>query len=119
MKEQLILFILTYIFVLLIYEFFIVRIAKKNKDNKSKKKPIEVRYVMNKYKLTMKDINYNQLLQLVALISSLDIAIVVSVMYLIDNFILKLLVGVVLMVVLIIVSYNIVGNFYRKKVDKK
>ena len=38
-------------------------------------------------------------------------------MFLINNFILEILVGVILMIVLILVSYNIVGKFYRKKVD--
>ena len=117
MKEEIVLFVLTYIFVFLIYQFFIVRTAKKNRNDKSKNKPIEVRYIMKKYNLTMKDVNYNQMLQLVALISSFDIALVVSIMFLINNFILEILVGVVLIVVLVLVSYNIVGKFYRKKVD--
>ena len=39
MKEEIILFILTYIFVLIIYETFIVRVAKKNRYNKDKKIP--------------------------------------------------------------------------------
>ena len=118
MKEELVLFVLTYLFVFIIYEIFIVRSAKKNKNDKKKKEPIEVRYIMKKYNLKMKDVNYNQLLQLVAIISSFDIALVVSIMFLIKNFILEILTGVVLIIVLILISYNIVGKFYRKKVDE-
>ena len=116
--KEVILFIMTYIFILVIYEIFIVRIAKKNHNNSKKNKPIEIRYIMKKYNLTMKDIDYDQLLQIVALVSSLDIAIVVSVMFLIKNFVLELLIGVILLILLIIISYSIIGNKYRKK-DRK
>ena len=45
--------------------------AKKNKD--VDKMPIEVKFLVSRYKLDMKKVNYNQLLQIIALVSSFDI----------------------------------------------
>ena len=70
MLEELILFLLCFLLVLLVYEIFIVRKARNSKD---KKHPMEVKYLINRYHLNMKKVNYPQLLQIVALVSSFDI----------------------------------------------
>ena len=81
--EELVLFGLTYVFILLIYEIFIVSKTKKRKaKGKAVKEPMEVKYLMNVYKLDMDKVNYNQLLQIISLVSSLDISLVVSLVYL-------------------------------------
>ena len=53
--EELILFILTYIFVFVIYQIFIVSPAKKRKKNnvKTDKELFEVKYLVSKYKLDL------------------------------------------------------------------
>lgn len=120
--QELILFFMCYVFVLIFYESFIVRKAKRYKAGKLSKKqmekykgPSEIVFLENKYKLDMDKINYNQLLQLVALISSFDISLVVSVMSLIDNFVLKLIVGFALIFLTLYGSYYLVYLFYKKK----
>ena len=112
--KNIILFILSYILVLFIYEVFIVKRAIKNKDDKDKKKPIEVRLLVKKYKIDLKKINYNKLLHIIALVSSLDIAIVASVIALLDNLVLQIIIGLVLGIVLIFVSYDFIGKKMRK-----
>jgi ABC-type bacteriocin/lantibiotic exporter with double-glycine peptidase domain len=116
--EELLLFFLTFLFVLCIYEFIIVRRAKKKEKKKTKKKdrePIEVTYLVKKYKLDLKKISYDQLLQIIALTSSFDIAIVVNTILFFDNTIIGILVGFVVTIVVILVSYHLVYLFYRKK----
>ena len=105
--EELLLFFLTFLFVLCIYEFVIIRRAKKKDKKKSKKKnrePIEVTYLVKKYKLDLEKISYNQLLQIVALTSSFDIAIVVTTILLFDNTIIGILIGFVVTIVVILIS---------------
>lgn len=116
--EQVILFILTFVVVFLAYEIFIVNKAKKNYKNKDKKFPIEVKYLIKKYGIDIKKINYFQLLQVVAIVSSLDITIIVTIMSLIDKFVFKILFVVVCIIPIILLSYSIVGKKYRKKMMK-
>ena len=84
--EELSLFLLSFVFVFLIYQFFIVRRAKKNHAKKGKKDPIEISYLVRKYHLDLKKVHYNQLLQIVALVSSFDISLVVSIILLLKTF---------------------------------
>ncbi len=120
--QEFILFIMCFCFVLLIYEIFIVTPAKKRKNSKnqkkgksSKKDPIEVRYLITRYHLDMNKISYPQLLQIVALVSSFDISLIVTLVLLLDSYLLQLLLAIVVSIPIILVSYHMVGKFYQKK----
>lgn len=115
--EELVLFGMTYLFVFIIYQIFIVNPAKKRKkkNNKTEKEMFEVRYLVTKYKLVLDKISYNQLIQMCALISSLDISIAVSIMTLTNNFLLEMLLGFGSIFILIFISYHMVYLFYKKK----
>ena len=114
--EDVVLFLLTFLFVLFIYRVFIA-IPKKRKKKKKKKykDPVEVVYLVNKYKLDLKRVKYNQLLWVVSIVSSFDIALIVTVIVSIKNFILEIVVGFVFMIAIIVVSYHLVYLFYKKK----
>lgn len=122
--EELGLFILSFIFVLLIYQIFIIRPAKKRKNNKSKgrkkkedtsKELFEIKYLQARYKFDMKKINYNQLLQICAITSSFDISFIVYLIGIINNFILRVLGGFIFTLGIIMLSYHLVYLFYKKK----
>lgn len=114
--EELILFLMCFLFMLIIYEIFIVSKAKKNfKNKKNHKEPIEIKYLVSKYRLDLKKVNYNQLLQIIALVSSLDISIIVTISLWFEGYLLQLLVALILAIVVILVSYHFVGYFYKKK----
>ena len=70
---------------------------------------------MIKYKLDLDKVNYNQLLQIVALVSSFDIALIGSLIMLVEDFFLSVVIGIIAIVVLIIVTYHLVYLFYKKK----
>lgn len=109
---EVIIFLLTFIVVFLIYELILVI---KYKKGKSDKRPVEVTYLLNRYNLNLKKVNYKKLLNIVSLVSSFDIAVVVTVMGLTDNFLLEILIGCFLTIILILSSYSIVGKIYQKK----
>lgn len=118
--EEIIMFILGFVFIFVIYQFIIVLPAKKSKEGKARgkkkdKEPTEVKYLVTKYKLDMKKVDYNQLLQIVALTSSFDISLTVSLILAVEDFFLAVVVGIVAIVVLIIGSYHLVYLFYKKK----
>jgi len=123
--EEFILFVMSFIFIFIIYEIFIVSPAKKRvrdkkknhkrKDKNKNKELFEIMYLKGRYRLNMEKINYNQLLQICAIVSSLDIALIVTIMGFIDNFILKILGALVFTVIVILLSYHLVYVFYKKK----
>ena len=117
--EEITLFFMTFVLVLIIYQLFIVGPAKRRRSGKNNKKVdkelFEIKYLEVRYKLNMNKIDYNQLLQICAITSSLDIAIMVSVVCIFDNVFIQLLVGFVSAIVLIIISYHLVYLFYKRK----
>ena len=115
--EELILFLMTYVFVFIIYQIFIISPAKKRKKNnvKSDKELFEIKYLVSKYKLDLDKISYNQLIQICALISSFDISVAVSVVALDNSFLIDMLLGFTTIFILIFISYHMVYLFYKKK----
>ena len=76
---------------------------------------MEVKYLINRYHLNMRKVDYPQLLQIVALVSSFDIAFIVSVVMFVDNYLWQILSVLILVLPVIFVSYHFVGSFYRKR----
>ena len=119
--EELILFILCFIFVFIIYQVFIIIPVKRNKNKKIKKKLkkgkeiYEIKYLQARYKIDLNKVNYNKLLNVCCFTSSFDIALIVSFMELIDNFFLKLIATMVFSVATILVSYHFVYLYLRRK----
>lgn len=114
--EEFILFGMTYLFVFIIYQIFVISPAKKRKKKNNKDKEIiEVKYLISRYKIDLDKISYNQLIQICALVSSFDISIAVGVMTLFNNFLLQMLLGFTTIFILIFISYHMVYLFYKKK----
>ena len=77
--RELVLFAISFIVVFLLYEIFVVRRAK---SKKKPKEPFEVTYLVGKYRLDLEKVNYKKLLRVISLVSSFDIALVVSIIVL-------------------------------------
>lgn len=110
--QEVVLFLMTYILIFFIYQIFIVRKAKRKN---SKKRPMEVNYLLSKYHLDLKKIDYKRLLLIVSLVSSLDISIIVTLVLIFDSYFVKFLVALLLVIPIIIVSYHFIGKYYQKK----
>lgn len=110
--EEFILFLMSFGVVYLVYQIFIIRKAKRRN---STKRPIEVTYLINKYHLDIKRINYKKLLQCISIVSSLDISLLVSIVFMFDNFIYQILLVILLVVPVILLSYHVVGIYYVRK----
>lgn len=110
--KEILLFLMTYVFVFLIYQIFIVN---KSKRKNSKKMPMEIKYLISVYKIDMNKINYKRLLLLISLVSSLDISIIVTLVLVFNSYFVKLIVALLITIPIIIFSYYLVGNYYKKK----
>lgn len=120
--EQVFYFIICYILTFLLYLIFVIlprlRYLKKKKNNKVKKErkePVEVRYLVTRYRLNLDKVDYKKLLMIISLVSSLDISIAVSVSLLVDAYFLQLTVAFLLLVPLIFISYHFIYKYYLKK----
>ena len=114
--EELVLILLTFIFVLIIYEVFIIAPIKKKRGlNSDYKEIIEIKYLIARYNLDLKKVDYNQLLQICGIVSSFDIALVVSLVAYVHGLVLELIVGFSSATIIILLSYHIVYLFYKKK----
>ena len=112
--QEIILFILTFLLLYLLYQIVFI-VPMKRKKKKKNTELLEVRYLKSRYPLDFKKIPENQLLQLCAIVSCLDMAITVTIVAFIDNFLWEIVVGIVVMVLLIVVSYHLIYLFYKKK----
>ena len=105
-------FILCFVVVLFLYEIFIVRKAKRRN---SKNKPMEIKFLISKYRVDIKKADYKQLLQIVAITSSFDISLIVAIISLFNSYWIQLLIAFILIFPVIFISYYFVGNFYKKR----
>ena len=110
--EQIILFIMTYIVVFFIYQVFIVSKAKRRN---SKKRPMEVNYLIKKYNIDINKLDYKNFLMTISLVSSLDISIIVTVALLFDNYLLQVIFIFLLVIPVIMISYSFIGKYYKKE----
>ncbi len=110
--EEFVLFMMTFLLLFLIYQLFIVRKAKRRN---SAKKPMEVRYLESCYHLDLKLIDYKKLLLVISIVSSFDIALLVSIVMMIRHYILEILVAIIIVIPLVLFSYHFVGMYYVRK----
>lgn len=102
----------SFILIELYYRIFVIRKKMKYDSNKAS---AEIKFLVNKFKLDMKKVNYYYLMQSIALINALDIALVMFWVSFIDKLNIECLVAVILLVPVILISYTLFGNYLVKK----
>lgn len=110
--EYVIYFILTFLFVYMISYFFVVRKAGKKTQ---KKIPVEVEYLIKKYNIDLKKVDYRSFINTISITGSIIMALTVLIIFNIENILLQLLVAFVVMIPLILIGFKLVGEFYKKK----
>ncbi len=116
MKEILLEFVIAYALVFVLY--FFIFVWKKTKYNKNKV-PVEFYYLVSVYGLDQKKINYKKFIYLTAFINTFIISITyIIVTNLLSFWVWQLLLGIVIIVLLIIISYGIIGRIYQKRGKK-
>lgn len=91
---------------------------KKIKDQEEDIKiPTEVEILIALYHLDLSKINYKKLLHIVGITCALDIGLIIGIIGYVptDNIYIKLLVGGVLIIPIILISFAILGNYFKKK----
>ncbi|MBE6152027.1 MAG: hypothetical protein E7165_01775 [Firmicutes bacterium] len=113
--EFIIIFLVSFAVVYLLY--LLTVISNKNKLEKFKTSN-NVLILVKKYKLTITDSNVKLLAHLVALANAFIMAFAITIVELVNNFILKILVAFLVIVPLILISYHLIGKYMLKKENK-
>lgn len=107
--EYIIVFILIYTF----YYFFITR---HNQEYNKKQLPAEVLYFKKIYKVNITKDIYKSFLNIITIVNTFIITTTyIILIYLLNNWIARILVGVVLLILMIIICYGILARYYLKK----
>lgn len=106
-------YLIVFIIIFILNYFLFIR--KKTKLNK-KKVPIELNYLLSIYKIDIKKLNYKKFVWIYNLINTFIITtIYIIIVYLLDNLILQIIFGMILLILLIIICYGLLGRYYQKK----
>lgn len=111
----LLIFIISFLIIYLVYFLIVVR---RKKGIEAFKKGKQVLFFKNAYKLDLDKLNYNKFANSLALTNAFIIAFTVTVIEFIDGYIIKLLIGFVILIPLILICYYILGKIYKKKEGK-
>lgn len=89
---------------------------KKNNEKKDQKKmPSEVQFFVIKYNIDLDKVNYRYFLQLMGLVIAFDLSIVITIMGFIKVLWIKLVVAFILMIVIVLLSFHLLGKYFKKK----
>lgn len=114
--ENLLVALGTFVFVYLTYLFLVILRKKKIAKYKNS---TEVKYLQIKYRLNLNKINITKLAHLLSLTNAFIIAVTVLVAGLVEDLILKLMVGFIVLFPLILIMYHLIGVNLNKKYGKK
>lgn len=110
--EYILVFMFCFLVIYLLYLFIIV-LRKKGLEKFKTSKQLE--YFKLKFKLDMNKINFKSFAHSIALTNAFIIAFTVTAIDFIDNLILKLLVGFIILLPLMYFLYGMLGKYYKKK----
>ncbi len=125
MKNKLIngaiLFAITFLIVLIVYLVIFIRNyrqTKKGKKSKLKRDLVEVRLLKLYYKVDIDKLKYSSVLRSISVVSSFDIALIVSISCITKMGILQILIACVIIFPVIYISYWLLAKYLKRKIKK-
>ena len=112
MLKEILLFVVTFIFVYLFYFIFVL--SRKNVFEKVPESK-NMLYLKYKYGIKFTKKNTKEIANKVYLANSLILSITVTILGMFKSFILGLLVSMIPLILLILVFYHLIGTYYKKK----
>ena len=103
---------------LIVYLAYFITVISNHKKLEKFKISNQVMIFIKKYKIKITDSNVKEVAQLVALGNAFIIAVAITVVELVKNFILKILVAFLVIIPLILIVYSLIGKHMIKKESK-
>ena len=111
---------LLFFLILSIIAFLVLTFFNKRKLKNNKKKIVESNYIINKFKLDPKKVNYVKLLRILNITNAFILAFVCTVISVLPlKFLWQMLIAFVLLFVMIYLCYELIGRYTIKKGWKK
>lgn len=110
--RYLFLFIIT--FILVIFYYYLIELKKVKKITK-RGLPVELKLFLNMYNVDTKKEPYNKIMKKLIIIIACDTGIMLLITELFSSIIIKLLVAIPCVLFLLIISYKLLGMYYKKK----
>lgn len=98
-----------------VYLFYLFTVISQTKKYEKFKKSNQVMYFVKKYKIDVNKLNMKKFTNILAVTNSLIISIAFTATYLVDSFMLQLLIGLIVLIPLIFIFYCLIGNYLKRK----
>ena len=110
-------FLLEYVIVFVVlYLFYYFLSIKNNLKYNKDKMPVELLYLKKIYKVSVNKENYSSFVKASAVINSFIIStIYIILIYLVKGWILRIILGIILLILLIIICYGVLARYYLWK----
>ncbi len=105
-------FILAFV---IVYLFYLVTVVLQKKRFEKFKLSNQVLYFKNRFKLDIEKLNIKSFVNIISLINAFIIACGFSIAMLVENFLLQLLIGFIVIIILTFLCYEMYGKILRKK----
>ena len=113
--EDIILFVFTFA---LVYGVYALMILNSKKRLEAYKNSVEIRLLENKYKVNVKKFEFKKLARTVLVVNTLDICITAALACLFPNWILQFVAGFFILLLMILISYSLLGHYLKKQEGK-
>ena len=110
--EKVLSFVIYFVLIYLFYFFTVI--IRKNKYEKYMQSK-QIVYFIKKYNLDFNKISFNKFINIIAIVNSLIMAITIMILEYIPHLMLKLLVAFVILIILILLSYKLIGIWIERR----
>lgn len=122
--SDIIIFVIIFLLVFVIYNFAVINKEKKRLEKMKKKGrqkvdeaayPAEVMYLVKRYQLDLKKVNYFSLLREISLVCSFDLSLIAYLATQVNGTIWQILIAALLCIPVIYISFMLYGKRLQKK----
>lgn len=112
-------YIITFIIsFLIIYIIYLLIVVKREKGLKKFKEGKQLAYFKQVYKIDVEKLNIKKFANSLAVSNAFIMATTITIIELLNNIILKMIVGFITLIPLMLITYTVLGKTYKKKEGK-
>jgi hypothetical protein len=98
-----------------VYLFYFVTVILQKKRYEKFKSSNQVMFFVKKYKLNIEKIDIKKFIKIISFTNSFIIALTFTIVANINNYILMLLIGFILIIPITLICYHFIGNYLKKE----